>query len=427
MIRDSGFSLEVKTEPAYASNPRDEQQGLDVMLKSGKDKAKAPKPQPSQRGNVDPFLAMDVMSAGVERERAGHSVIHMEVGQPGAPAPQHVRDVAAKALALGKISYTEALGMRSLRERIARHYLDSYGVKVSADRIAVTTGSSAGFILSFLSMFDVGARVAISSPGYPAYRNTLTAFGLEPVTIVTDAESQWVMTGAAIEKAHANKPLDGVLIMSPANPSGTMMSREALQDICETCERLGLWLISDEIYHGLTYEIPAETALAFSNDAVIVNSFSKYYCMTGWRVGWLVLPEQLVRPVERLSQSLYISTPQLSQIAAEAAFDCVEELESIKQTYARNRSLFMRELPKIGFGKFLPVDGAFYFYIDIGDYTNDSIAYCTRLLNEAGVAITPGPDFDQERGNRYMRISFANSYEDCEKALEALKKFRTTI
>ena len=395
-----------------------------MTTKEGKDKATPPSLHGSRRGNVDPFIAMDVMSAAVERERAGQSVVHMEVGQPGAPVPQHVRDAAAKALQLGKIGYTEALGLRSLRERIARHYHDTYGVSISADRIAITTGSSAGFILSFLSMFDVGARVAISSPGYPAYRNTLNALGLEPVTIVTDAKTNWVMTGQDIERAHAQKPLNGVLIMSPANPSGTMMSASGLQDIAQTCKRLGLWLISDEIYHGLTYEQPAETALKFDDNVVVVNSFSKYYCMTGWRVGWLVLPESLVRPVERLGQSLYISTPQLSQIAAEAAFDCVEELEQIKRGYARNRALFMRELPKIGYGKFLPVDGAFYFYIDIGDYTNDSMAYCKRILNEAGVAITPGPDFDPERGNRYMRLSFANHYEDCELALESLQKFR---
>ena len=395
-----------------------------MTTKEGKDKATPPSLHGSRRGNVDPFIAMDVMSAAVERERAGQSVVHMEVGQPGAPVPQHVRDAAAKALQLGKIGYTEALGLRSLRERIARHYHDTYGVSISADRIAITTGSSAGFILSFLSMFDVGARVAISSPGYPAYRNTLNALGLEPVTIVTDAKTNWVMTGQDIERAHAQKPLNGVLIMSPANPSGTMMSAAGLQDIAQTCKRLGLWLISDEIYHGLTYEQPAETALKFDDNVVVVNSFSKYYCMTGWRVGWLVLPESLVRPVERLGQSLYISTPQLSQIAAEAAFDCVEELEQIKRGYARNRALFMRELPKIGYGKFLPVDGAFYFYIDIGDYTNDSMAYCKRILNEAGVAITPGPDFDPERGNRYMRLSFANHYEDCELALESLQKFR---
>ena len=390
----------------------------------GKEKAWLPPLQGSKRGDVNPFIAMDMMSAAVEREKSGLPVIHMEVGQPGAPVPQHVRDVAAKALQSGKIGYTEALGMRSLRERIARHYADTYLVNVPAERIAITTGSSAGFILSFLSMFDIGARIAISSPGYPAYRNTLTALGLEPVTIVTDEKNNWVMTGADIEKAHAQQPLNGVLIMSPANPSGTMMSATALQDMAETCQRLGLWLISDEIYHGLTYEKPAVTALTFDDQAIIVNSFSKYYCMTGWRVGWLVLPETLVRPVERLSQSLYISSPQLSQIAAEAAFDCMDELEEIKMGYTRNRALFMKELPALGYGKYLPVDGAFYFYIDIGDYTNDSMDYCKRILNEAGIALTPGPDFDLERGNRFMRLSFANTYEDCEKALDCLKRFR---
>mgnify|MGYP006280565349 FL=1 len=381
------------------------------------------RPPVSLRAAVDPFIAMDVMTAAVERERAGFPVIHMEVGQPGAPVPPAVRDAAAAALHRGQIGYTEALGLRSLRERIAQHYQDTYHVSVPAERIAVTTGSSAGFILSFLSMFDHGARIAITAPGYPAYRNTLKALGLEPVTIVTDAASHWVMRGADIERAHAEKPLDGVLIMSPANPSGTMMSVEDLQEVALTCQRLGLWLISDEIYHGLTYETPAETALKFNPDAVVVNSFSKYYCMTGWRVGWLVLPESLVRPVERLSQSLYISTPQLSQIAAEAAFDCKAELEDIKNGYARNRALFMRELPKIGYDRFLPVDGAFYFYIDVSAYTNDSMAYCKRILEEASVAITPGADFDPERGHRYMRLSFANDLTDCERALEQLRKF----
>jgi aspartate/methionine/tyrosine aminotransferase len=218
--------------------------------------------------------------------------------------------------------------------------------------------------------------------------------------------------------------LKGVLVMSPANPSGTMMSPEAIRDLTDTCRRLGIWLISDEIYHGLTYDKPAQTALAFDDNAVIVNSFSKYYCMTGWRVGWLILPPSLVRPVERLSQSLYISAPQLSQIAAEAAFDAVEELEVIKEGYARNRRLFMKELPSLGFGEMLPVDGAFYVYIDIGQYTNDSMDYCRRLLDEAGIAATPGLDFDPDRGNRFMRLSFAGTYEDCESAIARLAAFR---
>jgi aspartate/methionine/tyrosine aminotransferase len=389
----------------------------------GKDMTTSIIPQPSKRGEVAPFLAMDVFAAAALKERQGETVVHMEVGQPGAPAPARVREAARHALDHGKIGYTEALGMRSLRERIARHTAETYGVTISADRVAVTTGSSAGFILSFLAMFEAGDRVAISSPGYPAYRNTLTALGLEPVTIETNAASGWVMTGAAIAKAHAEKPLQGVLVMSPGNPSGTMMSEAALKDLAQTCKALGLWLISDEIYHGLTYDAPAQTALAFDDNAVIVNSFSKYYCMTGWRVGWLVLPESLVRPVERLSQSLYISAPQLSQVAAEAAFDAAEELEEIKAGYAKNRALFMQELPKLGLGNMLPVDGAFYAYIDIGHLTNDSMAYCRRLLDEAGIAATPGLDFDPDRGNRFMRLSFAGTFADCESAIERFKHF----
>ncbi len=379
---------------------------------------------PSRRGAVSPFIAMDVMAAAGAMEREGRSVLHMEVGQPGAPAPRTVREAAMRALEVGRIGYTEALGLRSLRERIGRHYRDAYGVEVPAERIAVTTGSSAGFILSFLAMFDPGARVAISSPGYPAYRNTLEALGLVAVEIETSAATGWIVTAEAVERAHAEARLAGVLVMSPANPSGTMMPADALRALGETCRRAGIWLISDEIYHGLTYEGPARTALEFDADAVVVNSFSKYYCMTGWRIGWLVLPESLVRPVERLSQSLYISAPHLSQIAAEAAFDAVEELEEIKAGYARNRALFMNELPRIGYGDFLPADGAFYIYLDVGRYTNDSMAYCRRLLEETGVAATPGVDFDRERGHRYLRLSFAGTEADCRGTIERLAAFR---
>jgi aspartate/methionine/tyrosine aminotransferase len=380
--------------------------------------------RPSRRGAVSPFIAMDVMAAAGALEREGRSVLHMEVGQPGAPAPRLVREAAMRLLEDGRIGYTEALGLRSLRERIARHYRDAYGVSVPAERIAVTTGSSAGFILSFLAMFDPGARVAISAPGYPAYRNTLEALGLEVVSIETSAATGWVVTAEAVERAHAEKPLAGVLVMSPANPSGTMMSAPVIRDLAAACRRIGAWLISDEIYHGLTYEEPARTALEFDPDAIVVNSFSKYYCMTGWRIGWLVLPESLVRPVERLSQSLYISAPHLSQAAAEAAFDAVEELESIKSGYTRNRNLFLNELPRLGYGDFLPVDGAFYVYVDVGRYTNDSMAFCRRLLEETGIAATPGVDFDRERGHRFLRLSFAGTEADCRGTVERLAGFR---
>jgi aspartate/methionine/tyrosine aminotransferase len=366
---------------------------------------------------------MDVMAAANRREKQGLPVAHMEVGQPGAPAPRKVVEAAQAALAVGRIGYTEALGIPSLRQRIARHYRDAYGIEVPASRIVVTTGSSGGFILGFLAMFDAGARVAITAPGYPAYRNTLVGLGLEPVEIETTAATGWVMTPEAIERAHAQKPLAGVLVMSPANPSGTMMSPQALAGLGETCRRLGLWFVSDEIYHGLTYEHPAATALAFDDDAVVINSFSKYYCMTGWRVGWMVVPEALVRPIERLSQSLYISVPYLSQVAAEAAFEATEELEAIKAGYAANRAMLLEGLPRIGLPDFLPVDGAFYVYVDIGRYTNDSMVFCRELLDREGVATTPGPDFDPARGHRYLRISFAGTQDDCRATLDGLGRF----
>jgi aspartate/methionine/tyrosine aminotransferase len=378
---------------------------------------------PSARSDVEPFLAMDVLGAANAMEAAGRSVLHMEVGQPGAPAPRAALDAAAAALAKGRIGYTEALGMPSLRERIARHYRDAYGIAVPADRVVVTTGSSGGFILSFLAMFDPGDRVAISAPGYPAYRNTLKALGVEPVEIETHAAMGWALTGEAVARAHAEKPLRGVLAMSPANPSGVMMSREALADLGRACRELGLWFISDEIYHGLTYDRPADTALAFDPDAVVINSFSKYYCMTGWRVGWMVVPEILARPIERLAQSLFISVPQLSQIAAEAAFSAVDELEAVKAGYARNRAMLLQELPRIGLPDFLPVDGAFYVYVDVGRYTNDSMAFCRRILDQTGVAATPGLDFDPGRGSRYMRLSFAGAEETCREAVRRLEAF----
>lgn len=379
---------------------------------------------PSRRSAVAPFLAMDVLAQAAALEASGRSIIHMELGEPGAPPPRLAREAAMRALAGGSVGYTAALGRPSLRERIARHYRDAYGVSVEAGRIAVTTGSSAGFILAFLAMFDAGQRVAISAPGYPAYRNTLEALGLVAVVIETCAAGCHVVTGAMIAAEHAKANLDGVLLMSPANPTGTMMRPEGLADVCRTCERLGVKFISDEIYHGLTWGAPAATALAFSPDAVVVNSFSKYFCMTGWRIGWLVLPPALARPVERLQQSLAISVPYLSQIAAEAAFDATDELEAVKAGYARNRNLLLNELPAIGLGDYHPVDGAFYIYIDIVRYTNDSMEFCKRMLHEAGVAATPGLDFDRAHGGRAMRLSYAGSETDVREAVARLKGWK---
>lgn len=370
--------------------------------------------------SVAPFLAMDVMAAAGARERAGGSVIHMEVGQPAAPAPRLAIEAARRALDHGRIGYTEALGLASLRERIARHYRDAYGLGVAAERVVVTTGSSAGFILAFLALFEPGERVAISAPGYPAYRNILNALGMEPVPIEVGPASRHALTPEAIETAHAERPLKGVLAMSPANPSGTMMDAGQIGALADCCRRLGLWFVSDEIYHGLTYERAAETALGADQDAVVVNSFSKYFCMTGWRVGWLVVPERLVRPIERMQQSLSISVPYLSQVAAEAAFDAPEELEAVREGYARNRALLLEELPRIGLPDFSPVDGAFYIYADVGRHTNDSAAFCRRLLEETGVAITPGLDFDEARGARSVRLSFAGSFEECREAVRRI-------
>ena len=375
----------------------------------------------SRRSAVEPFLAMDVLREAGVLEAQGRSVMHLEVGEPGAPPPAPVRAAAIAALQGGRVGYTDALGRASLRARIARHYGETYNVDLAPQRVVVTTGSSGGFILSFLALFDAGDRVAVAAPGYPAYVNILEALGCVCIPLETTAATRHAVTAQMIEAAHRAQPLKGVLLMSPANPSGVMMSDAALREICETCDRLGVAFISDEIYHGLTYERPAETALKFSDEAIVVNSFSKYYCMTGWRIGWLVVPEELVRPVERLQQSLAISVPFLSQVAAEAAFDARDELEVVKSGYARNRAALMTALPKMGLSDFHPPDGAFYIYADIGRFTNDSLDFSKRLLEEAGVAATPGVDFDRARGSRTLRLSYAGSEADIAEAIERMR------
>ena len=370
---------------------------------------------------VAPFLAMDVLAAAAVKERRGEAVVHMEVGQPSAPAPRAVLAAAQAALAGGRIPYTEALGIAPLRERIARHCAEAYGVAVAPERVVVTTGSSAGFVLAFLALFDAGARVAIAEPGYPAYRSILQALDLEPVPLRLSAEDGFVPTPALVRAAQAGRPLAGLLVMSPANPSGTMLDPVGLAELGRTCRALNLAFVSDEIYHGLTYGVPAATALASDPDAVIINSFSKYYCMTGWRIGWMVVPERLVRPIERLAQNLYISAPYLSQVAALAAFDAVEELEAVKADYARARALLLNELPGLGLGDVHPADGAFYLYADVARLTNDSAEFCRRMLAEAGVAATPGLDFDPVDGAHHLRLSFAGGEAA---AAEAVRRLR---
>ncbi|SFO26789.1 Aspartate/methionine/tyrosine aminotransferase [Cohaesibacter marisflavi] len=374
----------------------------------------------SKRGTIEPFFAMDIMAKANALAAQGKDIVHMEIGQPGAPAPKLVREAAEKALVDGRIGYTDALGIRALRERIAQHYDDHYGVTVSPDAVAVTTGSSAGFNLAFLSLLEVGDRVILPSPGYPAYRNILFSLGLEVVEVETRAEDRWSLTAEDIRRVHAEKPVKGVLIASPANPSGTIMDGEALKSVVDVCDELGIWFISDEIYHSLEFGMKAETALRYSPNVVIINSFSKYYCMTGWRIGWMVLPEMAQRSVECLSQSLYLCPPMLSQVAAAAAFDAHEELDLVKAGYGRNRAYLMEALPKIGLGDFMPVDGAFYVYSDVSKLTNDSMDFALRSLSEAGVAITPGADFDRERGHRYVRLSFAGTEEAMHEGIRRL-------
>jgi len=373
--------------------------------------------QPAARSDVPPFMVMDVMAAAARIEAAGGRVVHMEVGQPAAPAPRPAIEAAREALASGRIDYTQALGIPTLRERIARHYAERYGLTVDSGRVVVTTGSSAGFILAFLSLFDPGARVALANPGYPPYRHILTALGCEPVLIETKAQTRWAITVEALLAAHRQKPLQGVVVASPANPTGTMIERKALAALIGAAEAEGIRVISDEIYHGLDYAFPAQTAAALSGDAVIINSFSKYFCMTGWRVAWMVAPEVLVRPIERLQQNLAISVPTLSQVAAQAAFDGRAEMEAVKHGYEENRKILIDGLPRAGLEKFLPVDGAFYLYADVSRFSNDSLDFAKRMLEEAGVAATPGIDFDPVHGHDFIRFCYARSADDMREAV----------
>jgi aspartate/methionine/tyrosine aminotransferase len=376
--------------------------------------------QPSARSNVPPFMVMDVMAAAARLEAQGRRIVHMEVGQPAAGAPATAVAAVRAALESGAHGYTEALGVASLRRRIARAYAEWHGIDVDPERVVVTTGSSAGFMLAFLAAFEAGDRVAVAVPGYPPYRHILTALGCEPVLIETSAATRWSITGEALLAAHRAHPLKGVIVASPANPTGTMMSAAALAELVGGAEDAGIAVISDEIYHGLDYAFAAKTALRLTGGAVIINSFSKYFCMTGWRIGWMVAPPALVRPIERLQQNLAISVPTLSQIAAEAAFDGRAELETIKHGYEENRRILIEGLPRAGLDAFLPVDGAFYLYADISRFSTDSFDFATRMLEQAGVAATPGVDFDPRYGRNFLRLCYAGSPEEMHEAVERI-------
>ncbi|WP_296580222.1 aminotransferase class I/II-fold pyridoxal phosphate-dependent enzyme [Xanthobacter sp.] len=377
----------------------------------------------SRRSAVEPFIVMDVMEHAARIEAQGGHVIHLEVGQPAAPAPLVARQAATTALAAGQVGYTAALGIPALRARIARHYEEQHGVSIDPERIVVTNGSSGGFVLAFLALFEPGDRVAIAAPGYPPYRHVLSALGCEPVLIETRAEDRHALTPERLLEAHRAAPLKGVLVASPANPTGTMMDRAALTALHACARDLGLAFVSDEIYHGLDYAFPAVSAVEIGEDVTVINSFSKYFCMTGWRVGWMVVPPGVSRTMERLQQNFSISVPTLSQIAADAAFEGRAEMDQVKATYVENRRILTEGLPAAGLGRFLPADGAFYLYADVSDFTDDSAAFARSLLDAAHVAATPGVDFDPFHGRQFLRFSYAGSGPDMTEAVRRIGEF----
>ena len=373
----------------------------------------------STRGAVAPFHALEALKAANAAAASGRGVLHMEVGEPMTGAPAAVRRAAARALDETHLGYTEALGLLALRERIAVFYRERYDIEVAAERVVVTTGSSGAFLLSFLAAFDAGDRVVLAAPTYPAYRNILTALDIEPVIVPTGRESRYQLSPAHLDSIEGR--IDGLLVASPANPTGSMLGREALKGLIAYCADRRVRFISDEIYHGITYGQKAVTALAFADDAIIINSFSKYFCMTGWRLGWMIVPQDLVRSAERLAQNLFISPPALSQHAALHAFDSGAELDENVARYARNRAHLLCELPAAGFTRLAPADGAFYLFADVSHLTNDSDEFCRRMLEQTGVATAPGIDFDSETGHRFLRFSFAGHTEDVVEAATRLR------
>jgi aspartate/methionine/tyrosine aminotransferase len=375
----------------------------------------------ARRSAIPPFIAMEVLRAANTRAAAGKDVYHLELGQPDTPAPAAVIDAAKHALDNNRLGYTEALGIPPLRQAIAGHYRQAHDLDIDPGRIVVTTGSSGAFMLGFLAAFEPGDRVALAAPGYPAYRNILLALDLVPVDLPVGPETRFHPTPAMLDAL--DRPVEGLVIASPANPTGSMLSAGELSELVAHCRRRGIRLVSDEIYHGIVYDGVAASAAAFGEDVIVVNSFSKYFSMTGWRLGWMVLPPDLVRAVERLAQNLFISAPTLPQLAAVAVFGCAVELDANVARYRRNRDLLLAELPKAGIRNFAPPDGAFYLYADVANLTNDSEAFCRRMLDETGVATTPGTDFDSGRGHRALRISFAGSTEDMAEAARRLVRW----
>jgi len=377
----------------------------------------------ASRAEIAPFYVMEIMKAAADRERVDGDVLHLEVGQPSTPAPAPVIAAAHRALDDHRLGYTDAAGLMQLRARIAHFYRQRYQVEVDPRHVVLTMGASGGFALAFLAAFDVGDRVAVTEPGYPCYRNVLEAFGVEVVGIPVDAATRFVPTAAQLD---AVGDIDGLVIASPANPTGTMLTGDEMERLVRYCRNWGVRLVADEIYHGITYERPAPTALAHTQDALVLQSFSKYFSMTGWRLGWLVAPEAMVRPIERLAQNLFISPPTLAQIAGLAAFDGIDELEANVARYRTNRDLLMAALRRGGLGRFAPPDGAFYLYVDVSEITNDAQALCATWLDALGVACTPGIDFDPARGHRFVRLSYSESTEDVAEAARRIEAWLTS-
>jgi aspartate/methionine/tyrosine aminotransferase len=397
-------------------------------------------PVASRRSAVEPFKVMDVMQAAAAREAAGHRVIHMEVGQPGTPAPEAAIAAVERALRSDKLGYSLALGIPELRARIADHYRRHYGVTVSPERVVVTTGSSSAFLLSFIATLDAGDRILLPTPGYPCYLNVALSLNLSPVFLASGPENRWTLDTnglAAVAKTHGAKAL---LVASPNNPTGTMLSPERFEAVVRACRDAGLWLISDEIYHGLTYGERETTALALSDDAIVINSFSKYHSMTGWRIGWMIVPDRLVRTVERLAQNFFICAPAVSQHAALAAFEASTDLDALRDVYARNRAALVAALPKLGFDCSVPADGAFYLYAGLPHGAGPASAFARRMLNEAGIAATAGVDFhmrgdfpvvgapsataEAARGERFIRFSYSITEADVAEAIRRLRDWR---
>ncbi len=371
----------------------------------------------SQRGQVDPFIVMDVMEAARKAEAAGRRIIHMEVGQPATPAPKGAREALAQALEQ-PLGYTVALGLPELRQGIAALYQRWYGIDLDPARVVVTPGSSGAFILAFSALFDAGDRVALGEPGYPSYRQILRAMSLQPIGIPTRIEDRY-------QPHPEDLPDDvqGLILASPGNPSGTVLRREELAALTTRAAALGVSVISDEIYHGLDYGAGFHSALEVTDDVVVINSFSKYFSMTGWRIGWMVVPEPMIRTVERIAQNMFICPPHASQVAALAALDCVDEAEANLAVYAANRQMLLERLPQIGFDRIAPPEGAFYIYADVSELTDDSLSFAAEILEKAGVAVTPGLDFDPRRGARTLRFSYAGASADIAEGLDRLAAF----